>query len=101
MTQKRQRTSPDLRGDHMEVNKILADLEEESDRATALIAITYFDAQLREILKDFLVPGAGEVNKLFELNNPLGGFDAKMRMAYYLGLISMREYQDLKIIQWI
>lgn len=77
----------------------------ESDRGAALIAAAHLDSLLHLLIQSFLVDDESEVAKLLgnrdKWNCPLGTFGARIRAAYCLGLISVDEFHDLRIIQRI
>ncbi|OQY33706.1 MAG: hypothetical protein B6I38_03245 [Anaerolineaceae bacterium 4572_5.1] len=52
-------------------------------------------------MENFFVDDKEVSEKLLSEEGPLGGFDARIKMAYALGLISPYEYHDLLIIHSI
>lgn len=78
-------------------------LSSPSDRSCVIVAVSYLDELLMEIIKLFItVPTKKEDNnKLFEGYGPLSSFNSKVVIAYRLGLISEYEYQSLQAIRKI
>ncbi len=83
------------------VDAVMSDMVTESHRGIALVGVNYLEAQLKALLRAFLVDSSAEVDQLFQQRGPLGDFDSKLKMAYCLGLLTSQEYHDLKIIQWV
>lgn len=76
------------------------ELRSGSDRTAAILGGVFLDEHLRLLLVAFLVDDP-LVNELFEVERPLSSFSARIKMAYALGLISKRAYDDLEQIRWI
>jgi len=74
-------------------------LQEESDRGAALIGTAYLDDLLATLLRAVFVDRCAD--KLLELNRPLGTFDARIRLAYSIGLIRTDTYKDLEAVRGI
>ena len=79
--------------------RITEEFRAESDRAAALVAAALLDANLESLLRSFLVADESEVEALLGTN--LQSLGARMRMAYLLGLVSVDEMHDLRIIKEI
>ncbi|MDP3070066.1 MAG: MltR family transcriptional regulator [Opitutaceae bacterium] len=71
----------------------------ESDRGCALFAAAYLDKSLSEMLSASLVNSAKIEDDLFGSQAPLGSFSARIKIAYYLGMLSKSERHDLDIIR--
>lgn len=65
----------------------------ESDRGFVLIASGY----LEELLKNLIM--AQVVEGMKEKDVPLGPFSSRIKLAHALGIISSKEFHDLKIIR--
>jgi len=74
-------------------------LTAESDRGCALFAAAHLDASLSDLLYISLVANRDIEKDLFEGTAPLAAFSARIKMAYYLGLISRAIRRDLDIIR--
>lgn len=80
----------------------LDELQSESDRATATLAATYLDAQLRRLLAEFLVDDRAAIEELLDRPYaPLGTFASRISAAYFLGLIGPKHRRDLLRIKSI
>ena len=77
----------------------LDDLNKETARGAVLVAATYLERQLGEIVASFLVEGRPAKNLLAGFNAPLGTFAARAAAAEALGLISADEFGDLQRIR--
>src|SRR4051794_30171075 len=76
-------------------------LTAESDRGCALFAAAYLDHSLSDVLYVSLVANKKIETDLFEGTAPLASFSSRIKMAYYLGLISQPCRRDLDIIRGI
>jgi len=80
---------------------ILAEFAKESDRGAALIAASFVDERLREILHAFSTEVPQREELLVGPNAPLGTFSARATAAYALGLIEENEFREITIIRKI
>lgn len=79
----------------------LEELGKESPRGKVLISTGFMEQVLKEILCAFLMENK-VAEELFEGGNaPLGTFSARTKLAFTLGLISEKEFQDLDLIRKI
>jgi DNA-binding MltR family transcriptional regulator len=76
-------------------------LTKESDRGCGLFATAYIDKALSDLLFVSLVSAKEIERDLFEGTAPLGSFSARIKMGYYLGLISSSCRRDLDILRKI
>src|SRR5574341_444107 len=79
----------------------LEEFQHESPRASVLVGASYLDYCLGKIIAAFLADEKLAEDLLNGFNAPLGTFDARIRMAYALGLISNEEYHNLELIRKI
>ena len=86
-----------------EVKTFREQLTAESDRGCALFATAYLDKALSDLLFVSVVSGpTKKIEKdLFDFNSPLGTFSSRIKMAYYLGKISMESRRDLDLLRSI
>ncbi len=77
------------------VDSFRKSLTSESDRGCALFAAAYLDVSLSDLLYVSLVGNKNIEKDLFEGTAPLSTFSSRIKLAYYLGLISQEGY-----IQW-
>ena len=90
-------THPHLR----EFAPFLDNLNRESERGAVLISVSYLERQLKQIVLAFLCEGEASERLLEGFNAPLGTLAARAAAAAALGLISAREYRELKTIRKI
>lgn len=83
------------------LNEFDKELGNSSDRGLVLICGSIIDELLKELLISFLIKAPKTEKELFGISGPLGSFDSKMKMAYYSGLISKIELQNIKLLQGI
>ncbi|TAF09286.1 MAG: hypothetical protein EAZ77_05390 [Nostocales cyanobacterium] len=76
-------------------------LTSESDRGCALFAAAYLDVCLSDLLYVSLVENKNIDKDLFEGTAPLSNFSSRIKLAYYLGLISRNCRRDLDIVRGI
>ena len=74
-------------------------LSQETDRGCALMAASYLENELSQLLKSKLIGTKKQIDSLFEFNGPLGTFSSRIKMSYALGLISKETQNDLDIIR--
>jgi hypothetical protein len=86
---------------HKEAQAFRNALSSESDRGCALFAAAYLDSSLSDLLFVSLVPNNKIEVDLFKGTAPLATFSSRIKMAYYLGLISQPCRRDLDIIRGI
>jgi DNA-binding MltR family transcriptional regulator len=84
-----------------EVTAFRKALLSESDRGCGLFAAAYLDSSLSDLLYASLVANKKIAADLFEATAPLATFSSRIKMAYYLGLISEPCRRDLNIIRAI
>ena len=71
-------------------------LREESDRGSALLAVSYLENELENAIRRMLVEG--EVcDKV--IRRTLSNFESKIDMAYVLGIISSQQMENIKKIK--
>lgn len=77
----------------------------ETPRSAVIIGAAFLDAQLRELIANFLVDDKKVVADFLgdddKADRPLSAFSARTKAAYCLGLISKDEYDDLNLIRRI
>jgi hypothetical protein len=79
----------------------LEEVGKESPRGKVLVSTGFMEEVLKEILCAFLIESK-VVEQLFEGGNaPLGTFSARAKLAFTLGLISEKEFQDIDLIRKI
>jgi len=76
----------------------IADLNKESERGTVLIASSYIDDLLKQMIEAFFVD-VDEKGSLLKSSGPLGAFSSRIDAAYCCGLLSQAEQKDCHIIR--
>jgi DNA-binding MltR family transcriptional regulator len=76
-------------------------LTSESDRGCVLLAAAYLDKSLSDLLYVSLVENKNIEKDLFDGTAPLATFSSRIKLAYYLGLISQACRRDLDTIRRI
>jgi DNA-binding MltR family transcriptional regulator len=76
-------------------------LSAETDRGCALMAASYLESQLEQLVKAHLVPGSKVVSALFENSGPLGTFSARVDLAFALGLLDVNTHRELHLVRRI
>ncbi|MDX2210776.1 MAG: hypothetical protein SFV20_10515 [Sphingopyxis sp.] len=77
----------------------LAVLNEESDRGRALVAASFLENQLQDIISAYLVRGTAQRQLLEGFNAPIGSLSTKIVLASALGLISDGERRECDLIR--
>jgi DNA-binding MltR family transcriptional regulator len=83
-----------------ESDRVYLELDNESDRASAVLCAAFLDHELEVLLRRFM-RDIKETNELFQQMQPLSTFSSKIKFAYVLGLISHEVYHDLNLIRRI
>ena len=84
------------------VNKVIEEMEKESDRATAILLGAELEDVLLQILTKYLLPSQPEKStRLLEPDAPIGSFAARIEIIYRLGLIISAAHNELHLIRKI
>lgn len=76
--------------------KAIAEIEQtKSDRATVIVATSVVEKDLVKAIEIRMVPDARETSMLFKHSGPLGPFEAKVHLAYLMGMIDGPLRDDL------
>ena len=81
-----------------EWKRLVDEFQKKSDRAVAILGTTYLNTHLSRLLDCFIIEDEKISKMLLGEENPLGSFEARIKAAYGLGLISRTEYHDLVLI---
>lgn len=86
-------------------NKFFEELQNETPRASVIIAGAFLDSQLRALLSKFFIDDAKVVDEFLgsdkNPDRPLSSFSSRIKATYCLGLISKSIYHDLNVIRTI
>lgn len=87
--------------DAAEFDSFLADFQDETDRAAAVLGGAYLDAALERLLKKVMAGSPAMATRLLDQQQPLGTFGARTLAALAFGYLSEDEFHDLDIIRKI
>lgn len=77
------------------------ELNNQSDRGVAIVCASILDEQLKDVLSSFFIENDRAKKELFNTGEPLSTFSSKIKMSYYLGLITENEYKNIEMIRKI
>jgi DNA-binding MltR family transcriptional regulator len=93
--------SPDEGKLVLEVIAFRKTLFTEGDRATALMASSFMEERLKDLISAFFVESCSNRQKLFQHNGPFGSFSSRIDSAYSLGLIPENVCKELHLVRRI
>lgn len=82
-------------------NGFLTEFQHETERAAAVLGAAYLDTLLEELLCASFVEAPTDNDRLFAQEGPLASFSARIKLAYFLGLITKEEHDDLHQVREI
>jgi DNA-binding MltR family transcriptional regulator len=71
---------------------------EESDRAAAILAASFLEAYLGQLIKEFMINDQKVCDELLNGYGPLATFSARIKCAYALGYIDEKTRNNIKYI---
>jgi DNA-binding MltR family transcriptional regulator len=86
--------------DLSQYNDMVKAYRKESDRAAAILAAAFLDDLVGQLVRERLLKDT-IVSELFNSTGPLATFAARIRLAYGMGLISLRTYRDMDLVRRI
>ncbi len=86
---------------YSEIINLVAEFENESDRATVILGVAKLDKQLRTLLIKTLHHHTKNDDDLFDNDSPLSSFSAKIKLSYRLNLIDKNFFDTLNLIRKI
>jgi DNA-binding MltR family transcriptional regulator len=99
MASRRQfQTLPNLCAD---AARLVEDLERETDRGVALLAVAFLDDVLDLLLRASFVDDSEAVNRLIGPGRPLESFGSRAHISYCMGLLGLDVYNDINLIREI
>jgi DNA-binding MltR family transcriptional regulator len=85
-----------------DVNKVIEEMEKESDRATAILLGAELEDILLQVLTKYFLPAQPKKStRLLEPDAPIGSFAARIELVYRLGLIIPVAHNELHLIRKI
>ena len=86
--------------DTTDFGSFLAEFQNETDRAAAVLGAAYLDAALERLLNKVMTSNP-KATRLLNQQQPLGTFGARTLVAFAFGYLSEDELHDLEIIRKI
>lgn len=81
-----------------DVMQFRSSLSPETDRGCALMAASFLDSELGDLLRSYVVDDRSVADEVFGQAKPLGTFSSRIDAAYLLGLISANARRDLHLL---
>lgn len=78
-----------------DLNRLQAFLTHLDERGLILAIASFAEDALGDLIRTFLLPGESATQLLDGFNAPIGTFSTRIKMAYSLGLVTKRQYEDL------
>ena len=85
--------------DAKEIERILDELQEESDRSAVILGTAMLDKLLFQLLEKFLLPSKESKDDLLGGEGALSDFSARIKISYRLGLIDSELQRSLNFIK--
>ncbi len=85
----------------VDLSRFLNLFNKESDRGAALIAASFLDNSLKEIIEVFLIKEKSSKELIDGFNAPIGSFSSRINLANSLGLLMEDEYKLLHSLRKI
>jgi len=79
-------------------NQIFDALKQETNRGQACVGDAFLDELVEELFRKRLIDDSGLVDELLSFNGPLGSHGHRLRVAYALGWIGPKTYQECRRI---
>lgn len=87
---------PLLNPEHLSV---IEEIKRQSDRAAAILAVSFLEDRLATLLQAWLVDDPKTVRKMFSGSGPLATFSAKIDMCFLLGIIEKGRHRELHLVR--
>jgi DNA-binding MltR family transcriptional regulator len=78
---------------------VIKEIREQSDRAAAILAVSFLEDRLAALLQAWLVDEPNIISKMFGGSGPLATFSAKIDMALLLGVLEKSRHRELHLIR--
>lgn len=78
---------------------VIKEIREQSDRAAAILAVSFLEDRLAALLQAWLVDEPNIVSKMFSGSGPLATFSAKIDMGLLLGILEKSRHRELHLIR--
>ncbi|MEE8057343.1 MAG: MltR family transcriptional regulator [Pseudomonadales bacterium] len=80
---------------------LLSEIENQSDRGSAIVGSTWVEEELKTAIKSKLIDDEKVWSRLFRNSGPLGTFSSNIDLAYMLGAITKYQHSDLQLLRKI
>ncbi|HEY6529167.1 MAG TPA: hypothetical protein VIZ65_10770 [Cellvibrionaceae bacterium] len=80
---------------------LLSEIENQSDRGSAIIGTAWVEEELKAAIKSKLVDDEKVWDNLFRASGPLGSFSSSIDLAYMIKVITKSQHSDLQQIRKI
>ncbi len=84
-----------------EWKKLIKKYQNTSDRSVTILSTTQLTIRLGQLLTSFMVDHQDVRDRLLKEGQPLSSYGIRADLTFGLGLISPKEYHDLKLIELI
>ena len=81
--------------------RLVEDLERETDRGVALLAVAFLDDVLDLLLRASFVDDPDVVNRMIGPGRPLESFGSRTHISYCIGILGEDVYSDINLIREI
>lgn len=79
-------------------NALFELLNRQEELPGVLVAASFISEQLATLLATRMIEGSSNVGKMLGANGELGDISVRAKLAYCLGLISKREFEDIGLV---
>ena len=80
-------------------SSFLKEFQEETDRGAALVGAALIDERIKRLLNSHFVECKQSKEIINGSNAPLGTLNARVKLAYCLGLITEFEYKEIEVVR--
>lgn len=84
-----------------DLNALLSQLNDETDRGACLVGASYIDEKLKEIISAFTIDEFDSEDLCGGPAAPISTFSSRSSVAFSLGLITKTEYSEISLIRRI
>jgi DNA-binding MltR family transcriptional regulator len=80
-------------------NLVIAEINKQSDRAAAVLAVSFLEDRLAELLQAWLVDEPKIIGKMFNGSGPFASFSAKIDIGLLLGILEKSRHRELHLLR--
>ncbi len=78
-----------------DTKRFIKDIQKEPDRSIPIVAVAFLDDVFKKLLEAYFIDNKKVVKQILEYPGALSNFAARADIAYCLGLIPPKTYQDI------